>query len=125
MKNFFKITSFKITLSLAIVILTIAGVFLYNDARIITEQGIEVKANFLIKTLHQFSDIILFPVRAINAPIARIFLRNYNTGTEISFSNPIVNYGWLLFLLLFLIPFLIEVYIISCIISLLVNKFKK
>src|SRR4030042_776903 len=124
MKQFFKITSFKIVLSLAIVILIVAGVFLYNNSRIVTEQGVEVKTNFLVKVLHQFSDIILFPVRTINTPIAKIFLRNYDSGTEIDLSNPIINYGWLLFLLLFLIPLLIEVYIISCMFSYLRNKLK-
>lgn len=113
MNKFFKLTSFKIILTIIITIIPFITELIYSRSTIVYESAIKIQTSSAVMILHQVSNILLLPVRFVNS----LFLTLY--GKDFLVSNGSLNI--LLFPIYFAI-LLIESYILSCLFSFIIDK---
>jgi hypothetical protein len=104
MYTFFAITPFKVIIALLIILVSFIGPLMYGRSVEISPDGaIDASGVSLgVQLLYGASNVLLVPVRAINAP-----------------SNPAA------FTFLFLLPLTAQAYIISCAVSWSIDACKK
>jgi len=105
MKQFFKFTSFKLILTILILVLPLIGGLLYGSSIVPWEEKVTIEANWGVKAIYYISEALFCP-----------FIPLQNVLWEIYSSSGLPLY----FILLPL--FEAYSYLLSCIISFLVNK---
>lgn len=109
MKNFFKISTLKIVISIILVILDIFSRLAYARGISVVSGNIEFQGNAVINILYWIMNAILFPIKEFGR-----MLGASGKITSLSFS-----------FIIFIIIYIFYIYIISSIISFFITRMKK
>ena len=105
MSQFFKFTSFKLILTILILVLPLIGGLLYGSSIVPWEEKLTIEANWAVKIIYYMSRVLFSPFNPIRNILWQIYL---SSGFPIYF---------------ILLPLLVAYsYLLSCIISFLVNR---
>lgn len=113
MNKFFKLTSFKIILTIIITTIPFVAEIIYGKSTIVYENAVKIQTSSAVMILHQASNILLLPVRFVNSLFLTLHGKDFLTSSG--------SLDILLFLIYFAI-LLIESYILSCLFSFIIDR---